>query len=1192
MAESIAITVVGSACRSFIDQTIHRCGYLWNLDRNIENLRTEVNSLENKRDYVKSLVDVAKRNAETVRPDVLGWLERVDNIKKDVEGVLEGVEKTRSCCFSYWKCPNFLARYTLSKTANSLTLEVSKLHEKGEYNQVGGPLAPPGHMPFSSTIEFEGFESRTSMRKDIVEALKDDSAIVIGVCGMGGVGKTTLVKVVADKVKTEKLFDEVVMAVVSQNQIIINIQDQLAEDLALTIVEKNNIRVRAERLYTRLMDESRKTLVILDDLWEGLDFHKIGIPAQGERKGLKVLLTSRLKQVCENIGAQKIIEVQVLNQDEAWYLFKKTAGISNDAQDNLKGLAKKVAQECQGLPLAIVIVGKALRGKEESSWEDAITQLKHANVTDIAGVHKEVYSKIRWSYDHLESQGSKLLLLLCSLFPEEDYELPLEDLVRYATGLQLYKGEPVHMVSKVGLKGWPRIDTYVTCTALSLDFDKLDELPSNVKCPNLQLLRLSMKRHKLKISSDFLLIMENLRVLDIQKICVEFGPSSISLLMNLRTLTLHNCELHGDLSLIANLRNLEILSFYMSSCLGNFPQEIGELIDLKCLDLRFEKVPSSFPISILFHLKKLEELYLGYVLSKYKVQEDIHESMLDFSTISNLTSIQFCIDDKYCLAEVLENLDVDRLVRFDMVSSGYPSPQTYQFRKRLHISEVDVDMLLKPTMKSLVSRTDEYLWLESIRGRLPDIIQTLSEKLSCFSRLKKLEMRDCDIKFLIDAINPVKLNSGVFIELEKLKIIDATELSAVCHGDLPPGSFARLRKVKLVNVPTLSRLWGAIQSPSLINLRKLEISGSNEMRNLISQSSVKCLAQLQELRIISCPVLETIISPDGQAGKYLVQDDFIEFPKLQVLRLSDLPALSTYGPELESYQVKSRSAGLLMPHLFSCFLPELRDLYIGYCNSFISVVDIKSIHRLQNVQHIEAWNCESLEVIFDFEGLPKKIIAGEDGENPLNQLNSLHVRTLPKLRKIWKMVPEGTLVFQKLTSLQVTNCESLKYLLTPSMANILVSLKELEVAFCDQMETIIGREEKGIHEIRKTGKGVEERNKLVLPNLTDICTYRLPEFRMLCNQSIELVLPLWNRFQFQNCPMMSKYSAGTLTAPELKKVGYSFYTTTDTDFLFVDLDVMNIWLEDCESGRRCLDCSLTNKETCFHLNEQASTSNG
>ena len=54
----------------------------------------------------------------------------------------------------------------------------------------------------------------------------------------GGIGKTTMAKVVAKKAKDDKLFDEVVMAVVSQTLDLKNIQGQIAEMLGLKFAEE------------------------------------------------------------------------------------------------------------------------------------------------------------------------------------------------------------------------------------------------------------------------------------------------------------------------------------------------------------------------------------------------------------------------------------------------------------------------------------------------------------------------------------------------------------------------------------------------------------------------------------------------------------------------------------------------------------------------------------------------------------------------------------------------------------------------------------------------------------------------------------------------------------------------------------------------------------------------------------------
>jgi adenylate kinase len=56
---------------------------------------------------------------------------------------------------------------------------------------------------------------------------------------MGGVGKTTLVKEVGRKAKELQLFNEVLMATVSQNLNVTDMQDQMADSLGLHFDEKS-----------------------------------------------------------------------------------------------------------------------------------------------------------------------------------------------------------------------------------------------------------------------------------------------------------------------------------------------------------------------------------------------------------------------------------------------------------------------------------------------------------------------------------------------------------------------------------------------------------------------------------------------------------------------------------------------------------------------------------------------------------------------------------------------------------------------------------------------------------------------------------------------------------------------------------------------------------------------------------------
>ncbi|KAL7193370.1 hypothetical protein ACSBR2_025059 [Camellia fascicularis] len=84
---------------------------------------------------------------------------------------------------------------------------------------------------FISARGFTGFESRRLIMNEVMEALIDDSINMIGICGMGGVGKTTLVKEVAKKAEENKLFNEVMLVEVPQDPSFTVIQGMIAAQL-------------------------------------------------------------------------------------------------------------------------------------------------------------------------------------------------------------------------------------------------------------------------------------------------------------------------------------------------------------------------------------------------------------------------------------------------------------------------------------------------------------------------------------------------------------------------------------------------------------------------------------------------------------------------------------------------------------------------------------------------------------------------------------------------------------------------------------------------------------------------------------------------------------------------------------------------------------------------------------------------
>jgi disease resistance protein RPS2 len=357
-------------------------------------------------------VEEARNRIEDIEDDVGKWLASVNVITDKASRVFEDEDKAKKRCFM-GLFPNVTRRYKFSTKIESIAEEVVKINHRGRFDRVSYLPARRG-IGDRSLKDYEAFESRRPVLDEILEALKDDDVDLVGVYGMAGVGKTTLVKKVAEQVKAGRIFDEVVLAVVSQTPDLRKIQGEIADGLGLKLDAETDSG-RADFLYERLKRET-KVLVILDDIWERLELDDVGIPSGSDHRGCKILMTSRDRNVLSRgMVTEKVFWLQVLPENEAWNLFKKTAGDVVKYPD-LQLVAVEVAKRCAGLPILIVTVARALKDGKLSEWKDALERLKRFDKDEM---DSQVYSDLalELSYDSLKGEEIRSVFLLCQRCP-------------------------------------------------------------------------------------------------------------------------------------------------------------------------------------------------------------------------------------------------------------------------------------------------------------------------------------------------------------------------------------------------------------------------------------------------------------------------------------------------------------------------------------------------------------------------------------------------------------------------------------------------------------------------------------------------------------------------------------------------------------------------------------------------------
>lgn len=117
-----------------------------------------------------------------------------------------------------------------------------------------------------------------------MDAIKDANKTVIGLYGMGGIGKTTLMEKINNDLRTNNSygFTYVIMVTVSATPNITELQNKIAMRVGYNDLEnESDINVRACKLNERLRKE-KSTLIILDDVWKRLDLNKVGIPRNSD----------------------------------------------------------------------------------------------------------------------------------------------------------------------------------------------------------------------------------------------------------------------------------------------------------------------------------------------------------------------------------------------------------------------------------------------------------------------------------------------------------------------------------------------------------------------------------------------------------------------------------------------------------------------------------------------------------------------------------------------------------------------------------------------------------------------------------------------------------------------------------------------------------------------------------------------
>ncbi|KAH9657288.1 Disease resistance protein RPS2 [Citrus sinensis] len=1094
-----------------VDATIKQARYLFCFNSIVKELEDKETNLKKEKDGINERVEQERQKhcAIVVEKDVEKWLADVVKEMADVRTLKAKIDKKKSC-FNGWY-PNWRFRYWMGRKVSKETRKLSDLQDRGKFSTVALPKPLPSDKEMPIPRFFSSFETTESACNQIIEALKKDSTKMVGLHGLGGVGKTTLAKFVGNQLRQNNIFDKVGIATVSQDPSIINVQSELVKSLGWALTEKDE-EDRADRL--RLMfseSKSRKILVILDDVWKELDLETIGIPVGDRDNCCKILLTTRLQQVCYRMGCDPRIKLDALDQAEGLDLLRKHAGI-DVADKTMTDVSKRVADECKGLPLAIKAVGSALRLRTADEWNVALDKLQNAKLDKIEGIDKDsrgVYGCLKFSYDYLNGEDSRSCFLLCSLFPE-DYEIDLEDLLGYAVGLVWYQAESIEkarsllrgtikglkdssllldtdddrfvkmhdvvrdvalwigseekkfFTSKVGfgLAEWAVEEGLEQYRGISLVGNEKEELPSGLVCPNLHILRLENTEYdnKLQVPEHFFKEMPALKVVTI--IGGVLSLKSLQILTNLQVLQLIRCEV-TDASFLGKLRIRQILYLEKS------PIEIPDgLRDELCrLKLLYIDTGSISPITIK-KFPQLEEFY-GWI-KNWEV-----EGMSSEESYAGRAELKSQPDESVvCL------------------------PKDFSFPKlqRYDINKVDGDGFV-------IYRGTRYLCIENNHKATLVIFSALYPELE---NLYLKRVRCCHN--IVPSIDESGLNELTFLDVDYCEdlecIMDASKSPHGKSGN--PVMLSRLAELYMSELPELKWIWKAPAQHviSLQSLTELNVSRCNNLTYIFTLSQARSLVQLKTLQVSYCKRLECIIEAkfDHNEGEIsaVYGNTILELPLLRKLRFEGLPELISFcsenyyltWPALEELDVSSCPKLTVNSTELEANLQylgeKLRILRVGKCSYLRDTIDDLLKHGLKNLETLYIGELR-VQVIFQVEA-----IIAEGQENKLFPcLKTLWLENLRELQVLYHEGPTHNFSLQSLTYLSVDGCAMLRRLFSSTLARNLLQLEELFIQGCWELEQIIDEDEDEDH-----------LQPVCFPKLTRISVYYCPKLKHLFHISV------------------------------------------------------------------------------------------
>jgi hypothetical protein len=279
-------------------------------------------------------------------------------------------------------------------------------------NIVGDVLKKLHAMSSSHTMAgLFGIDVRVSEVESLLD-MESPDVLIVGIWGMGGIGKTTIAEVVCSKVRSrfERIFVENFrqQSDLRRNFLSWLLGQETLDTMGFLSFRDSFVRDRLRRIRGLIVLDNVDNLMCLEEWRDLLDERNSSFGP-----GSKVLITSRDKQLLKNV-VDETYEVEGLNDEEAIQLFRSKALKNCIPTIDQRDLIEQIAWHVKGNPLALKVLGSSLYGKSIGEWYSALNKLAQ---------DPQIERALRISYDGLDSEQKSIFLDIAHFFircePEE-----------------------------------------------------------------------------------------------------------------------------------------------------------------------------------------------------------------------------------------------------------------------------------------------------------------------------------------------------------------------------------------------------------------------------------------------------------------------------------------------------------------------------------------------------------------------------------------------------------------------------------------------------------------------------------------------------------------------------------------------------------------------------------------------------